>query len=279
MLMSASLQTVAPAPALSTTVEELAEFLTLTPEVITQAHQNVKNGTAAFLVVSGKLASGKDTVAPALLETVGYPLRTHLYYAQALKDEVNQIIDDIHAVFALTPVNDESRAAFAERISELYNLPAFAADLYSTALVDEVMTVEGLTARSRTEVMRTVLQQHGTNVRRAQDEHYWVKISLRPAITALADGSSVFYTDARFPNEIDWAHACGAFSLRLDVSREVQLDRLSSRDGLAMPSLETLEHDSETALDDYANFSCRLNNDGSLSETLALASTAFSSWR
>lgn len=257
----------------------LAAFLDVDPDVVDVALANLAADRCTFLVVSGKLASGKDTVAPAILDRLGYTETTHLYYALPLKEELNAIMGDIRAwFFTVRPASmtQRRRRDLAHILAAKHDMSVEHAEFFVGRLLDQVRMTHSLHSRSRTEVVRQALQRLGTDVRRSQDPEYWVKLALKPAVETLAQGRSVFFTDARFPNEVEHASLLGARTCRLDISRAVQADRLRGRDGIAVPSEETLTHLSETSLDDYAGFDIRVSNDGTLEEGLAAVLSAWS---
>lgn len=235
-------------------------------DVAERAALNLYDGNVMLFIVSGKLASGKDTIAPAVFDAFGITDREHQYYAKPLKDEVDAIIADLRQYWAANPVAAITagyRAQLDELISVNHSIDLAKTGMYTGRLFDQVRIHAGVHARTRSQVMRRVLQYHGTDVRREQDEDYWVKRALNPAITALADGTSVFVTDARFPNEASVSSTFGAFVARLDIDSETQMRRLSSRDGLTVDPA-ALVHASETALDDYPSFDVRLDNVGTV---------------
>lgn len=237
------------------------------------AAANMAAGSALLLVISGKLASGKDTVAPAVMDAVGAFNREHHYYSRALKDELDQIIALIrtwHDQQRPAAMTGRLRGVLAEHIGREMHMPARQAlEFFAGSLTNQVLAVRTVHARSRTSVIRRALQVLGTDVRRAQDEDYWVKKTVQAAWSTLAAGTSVYFTDVRFPNEVRGPSAMGAFAVRLDVSEATQRERLASRDGL-VPDAAALTHVSETAMDDYDAFDLRVDNNGSLERAVEL---------
>lgn len=245
------------------------------------AAQNLANGAVILVGVSGKIASGKDTIAPLALDLWGAGDALRDYFANALKDEVDVLFANIRywAKTSDEPIDPasityEQRESLARFLSAQHSFPfEQALDFYTGAVAAEILANPALHARCRTDAIRSALQRHGTDVRRAQDNLYWVKRTLSPAVSALAAGSSVYFTDARFPNEVESIQALGGVVIRLDISPEVQRERLSSRDGLEINE-EALTHMSETALDAYTGFDVRVDNNGTLAEALALIESA-----
>lgn len=223
---------------------------------VAAAEDVLHSGDAVFLSVNGKLASGKDTVAPLALEAVGVVDALHLYFALALKDEVDVVFDEIR----LSGVPYLAAVGAMDRLGVPHAHRAAVRSVVE-AVWDEVRGDRALTSRHRTDGIRRALQLWGTEVRRAQDPEYWVKATLRPAVTAMAEGRSVYFTDCRFENEVRGASRCGFVTVRLEVTPDVQRQRLMGRDGLKVNE-EALLHPSETALDGYPGFDLVTGNDG-----------------
>lgn len=257
------------------TALELHPALSVFPRaLVTKARENVADGTCAFLVLSGWMGSGKDSVAPAVLERMGHAEgATHMYYALPLKTEMDDILAVLRYEFGSgrtleQPLTDADRAAAAELVAYRFKMPVAHAHYFTGDLLDAALTDPDLHARSRDQVMRRSLQLLGTEVRRAQDENYWVKKALAPTLQVLASGQTVFVTDARFPNEIEAAQSALGFATRLDITRETQERRIAARDGEGVLTEEARNHESETALDDYAGFDLRFLNEGTLDEAV-----------
>ena len=198
-----------------------------------------------ILVMSGKMGSGKDTLAPLIMNAMGLPNARHVYYADPLKDESNIMFETIR--------KSENQQDATRSLEQLYSVPSeFSGELVSAVYED--LKDWSLTSRSRTPGIRKFLQLLGTDVRRTEDPDYWVRKATAQVERLISVGESVFLTDARFPNEVSSMRQLGAWAVRLEISFEEQERRLLARDG-AMPSLEALTHPSETGLDGYTGFS------------------------
>jgi dephospho-CoA kinase len=222
---------------------------------IAAAWRHITHGDVIGLTVSGKLASGKDTVAELALMVTGDGDAIHQSFATPLKAEFNTIID-------ICRTADSGRDATAAVAATLGLTVADSSRMVELAY-DEVRADETLTAYSRTDRIRTALQELGTDIRRGQDGDYWVKKAITSIVDVYASGRSVFFTDCRFPNEADGSRWLAMCVVRLDVTAETQRKRLYARDALA-PDPQALAHPSEIALDDYPHFDLRVNNDGAL---------------
>lgn len=230
-------------------------------------------GAVHLVGLSGKLASGKDTVAPLVMDMLGARRREHMSFATVLKDEGDAILASIRSWAGLqcvsAPLLPVQRVDLGRYLATTHQIPfEKAVEFFAGDVADAAIGDVGLHARARTPVTRAFLQKLGTDVRRAQDDLYWVKRTVGPAAAAMATGTSVFFTDVRFPNEADAVRALGGTLIRLDVTEQTQRERLRARDGLEL-DVAAGAHPSETALDDYAGFDVRVSNDGPLEETLA----------
>lgn len=239
------------------------------PEIAEAAWENLQRGSITLLLVSGWIASGKDSVAPAVMERLGIADAEHVYFALPLKAEADELIQIVAAIPGADP--DPASAEVAGH----FGVPLHQAAAVVGALWAPTRNADhGLTARTRTPEMRFVLQYWGTEVRRAQDPDYWVKRALPPALAAMAQGRSVYGTDARYPNEVQGGRATGFTVVRLDITRSTQRHRLLARDGIE-PDTASLHHSSETALDDWDGFDLRIDNNGSMEPTVEAICSLF----
>lgn len=220
----------------------------------------VHTSEAPRLVVSGRLASGKDTVAAAVMEALGRTDSVQISFATALREEIKVMLDIVKAAADLDAAID-SVATWAG----VHREEAVAT---TTALWDALASNPAITPYTRTKEMRTALQTWGTDVRRKTDDAYWVKQGARAAFTALAAGHPVHITDARFVNEVEIAQGMGFWAVRLEVDLDVRARRLWDRDQLEIdPAAET--HPSEEQLENFLGFDHRVSNNGPLEKTVA----------
>lgn len=209
---------------------------------------------AGVVVISGKMGSGKDTIAPILMPALGRINVTHRFFAAPLKEEINEIIEIIKD-------SDTQNLAQGLVVLKMGVDPGAHVSSVIDTLWGPVKSGEVTTSYDRTTESRTALQYWGTQVRRAQDENYWVNRAVCSLTPELARETSVYVTDARFPNELDAVKEIGGILVRLDVSPEEQARRIFERDGIVI-SEAARAHISETAVDDYQHFDVRLDTDG-----------------
>lgn len=211
------------------------------------------------IVVSGRLASGKDTVAAEIMRILGFPDAVRVSIASPLRDEVNAV---------LGMVRDNEPLKAVARISDYGKLSADSAAQVRFLADRALLEDPGVTSYTRTVAMRALLQHWGTDVRMAGDPLYWTRRAVLNVFSLMSADSAIFVTDARFVGDIDMMHAVGFCSIRLETSPAVRANRLFDRDGIHMDA-ESGDHNSETALDAYENFDLSADNSGSLSDTVS----------
>lgn len=234
--------------------QELSERYDLPIEAAELAKANLQSGKVSFVTVSGKIGAGKDTVAPLLLDLLEIPEseRKQDSFARTLKEEIDQVIQLV--VVAENPEDT------AQLIAATQDVPVEKARVIVNYIWDELKEDPTLTAYNRTKGIRSALQFWGTEVRREQDDNYWVNKAIRRVLLEACKGVSSYITDSRFPNEAAAVRDAGGLTIRLLVSPEEQERRIAARDGLQI-SEDARNHVSETALDDYENFHIVVDTD------------------
>lgn len=245
------------------------------PDVAVNAARHLAGDHVVFVGMSAKMGGGKDSTAPPVLALLGARTAVQHSFAFALKNELDALFSDIRYWASQVPrpgpagLSDDGRWSLSGFLAGRHDIPVEQVfTFFSGAVATEVLANPDVHSRTRTTAVRAALQALGTDVRRAQDDLYWVKRTVAPAVALLAAGQSVFFTDDRFPNEVDSVRLLSGLTVRLDVTRQTQLDRLSARDGAIPVTEEALNHLSETALDDYPHFDVRVSNDGTPTQTL-----------
>ena len=223
----------------------------LTESEISAAYNSLISNGCFLMVISGKLAAGKDSVAPILADRLNkfrVPIKREAF-ADPLKRETTNALQNVY-----TDVKN------VENILRGYGMPESFIPLFSELMTsvsdnfkEKDTPVEDVTTFVRSSGSRAILQMWGTDFRRSQDDIYWVRLAVVSIIKALAKGSSVYITDARFPSEVQSVIDLGGLAVRLEVTPETQAERLFKRDGLTL-SEEMRNHESEIALDDFPNF-------------------------
>lgn len=213
--------------------------------------------------ISGKIGSGKDYLARHLAaELTAHGFATgSASFAFPLKDMLNRILDTLRA----GQVAGDAERAQDFKIATDFGIPYPKAQVLTAYLRPDLAEKADLNAYDRTPGVRSALQYLGTDVFRAEDPNYWVKL-FHGALDETQD--FVFVTDVRFPNEADSIREVGGYMIRLEVPAEIILDRTLNRDGLVYTA-EQLSHPSETALDGYGHFDLTVGSDFSATAIVA----------
>jgi dephospho-CoA kinase len=177
--------------------------------------------------LNGATESGKDVIAQHLVEQHGY---RRIGFADALKQEV--------AVKFRRTLTVEAERMYGHQISS------------GRCTIDEA--IHRLLWDERTALTRALLQEMGTEVRRADNPSYWtikwVQAYLR------REGCSVVVPDVRFSNEFECLRSWGASFIRL------------RRPGHSVAELAS-DHASETSLSEGSfDWDATLDNDGTLDD-------------
>lgn len=232
-------------------------------EALPQAVANLQDGTVKVLAVSGKKGSGKDTFTAELGKALGTPFIMHAF-AYELKSQAQSMFN----IIELLHKNGSTEDMIVNDLIQVYRLWSIPfithnMHLFVQGIIEDLNN--GITPDSykRSPGVWRGLQLLGTDIRRREDNDYWVKKTVSFIVKKLAEGTSVFVSDVRFLNEIKALEDLGAPTIRMEVTPEVQRERLIGRDGTA-PSQEALTHPSEVSLDDYV-FDIVVDNNGSLS--------------
>lgn len=222
------------------------------------AVERQRSKESRFVVFTGKMGAGKDTVGRATAEAL-FPEAFHASFATALKEEVQQMIDTISE--NLSASDDKLSTMITGHFQDVGDAITTEHALFVISKLRPLIRERGnVSSYDRYPEMRVTLQNWGTEVRRTQNPDYWVEKLVTPALGMLAAGQSVYVTDSRFPNEVEAVQRLGGYAIRLNVSRDVQIERLTQRDG-KRPDVEAFEHPSETALDDYTDFDVVIDTD------------------
>lgn len=250
---------------------QVATSMGATQAVSAKALSNLASGTVAALIVSGPQASGKDTIGPAVMSSLGFAEHVRIGIADSLKQELTDVLD------TLTGSVDESKAV------KLVMSTADLSKVHATYIVNTLWgdtrePLTEITGWSRTSNVRKALQYLGNEARESDPTRY-VRLAVPRILESLADGVSLYMGDGRFPREAAPCSVLGMYLVRLYVSDEVKAARLLARDGvIADPS--TLHHEGEYVLNDWPGVDLRVNNSyASSKEVVSVISGAFAAHR
>jgi hypothetical protein len=213
--------------------------------------------------ISGKIGSGKNYLADRITEELYKADHTvaTASFAAPLKTEMGDILADFSV--HINESDDDIEYA-AKALAGVYNIPIPQMKTLLSYVKEELKENPKLDGYARSEGIRRGLQFLGTDIRRNQNDRYWVD-KFYEQVDLNAD--FVFSTDMRFPNEADFVLNEGGVALRLEVPEEVIQERIQNRDGIAY-SADAHKHSSETALDDYSKFSIIVGETFDASEVL-----------
>jgi hypothetical protein len=201
-----------------------------------------------LLLISGKLQSGKNTLADLISAAVtgtGATVSQGLY-AQALKEGCSQ---DFRLL---------SEFLREEHAKLLSGNPGIPEDTLGWMNVQESQWWD-----KKSDLTRVLLQIYGTEIfRNRVDTDHWVK-SLMAAVESSTSDLFVV-TDTRYPNELELPISWGAqHGIRVQSVR-VERPELA-RSGLAG------QHTSEIALDDYTGWDYVVRNSGTMEDLKEIA--------
>lgn len=248
--------------------EDSRSFWTLVDST-TDAHR------ACLVGISGKMGSGKDTVASLLAEMLyrrgdGVVIRS---FADSLKDEVSRTVVDA-LMFqseqgfcdSVTSWSGISSIHAQELLKVLYPLIA---SLLEQRVEPNEVTAELLYRNPADKpLVREVLKFWGNDVRRAQNPDYWVDMATEYVKEQRDMGISCIIPDVRRQNEAGFIKDAVGLLVRLNVSKEEQRRRLLSRDN-KLSDRSAFTHITETDLDDYDRFDLILDTDSMGPEEVA----------
>lgn len=203
--------------------------------------------------MSGKIASGKDYTANLLMEEVVSTgeLVNFISFADGLRIEVRSVANMISLGFGNMEI--------------AYIMKATPSDIkiFRELMADDDEFTRTLDPKLRTKNVRLIMQHWGTDVRRRDNDNYWVDKLVDYVNLNTSQYDYIVVTDVRFPNEANAIIDNGGVLIRCQVDEDTQLNRIKER-GTTITS-EQLTHVSETALDNYDfPFIIDTNRDGDL---------------
>lgn len=234
------------------------------------AGKRLAGGALPGIGLAGPMGAGKDTTAAALADLLRHPSVAHVAggrvpcrvaFADVLKGEAYRQALAVKSILTLrggveTALDVERAIVEDEALCAAFMpagapLPGGLVGLYCQIVADAEREGdagawdEETFIVSKTPAKRVAYQLLGQAVRR-MDPGYWV----RAAVDSVDWGREFpIFTDVRMPNEVAALYDAGAPVVCLRVSPQVQRERLMERDG-ALPSVEALAHETETALDE-----------------------------
>lgn len=202
---------------------------------------------------SGKKAAGKDTMAHLFMDKfrrLGKPAED-VPSSLAIRSEATEIFADIQRWVNNRDVNENDFiASIAEKQDMEERHVRYIIDTVSPLITPGSPALDGW---SRANEVTATLQYLGDTVRLPKDPLYWARKSLWSIAVNASHGVSSFNPSLRFIHDADTLKDIGGYLIRLNIDPQKQAERLLGRDGVVVPP-ETLNHVSETSLDDYSRF-------------------------
>ena len=232
--------------------------------------------------VSGKMGSGKDSLAMRALELAGVSAPVQINLADAIRDELDSCFESYR---------QGGRPALEAHVGSLPGGHSCEPDALAQqallidaviAEVDAESTDQPASSRTRTANVRRGLQGLASIVRSA-DRGFWVNRLITKIGGLDRSVTSIVTTDIREPGEVVYLSAAGYFIVRVNVTKETQLSRLQGRDGITVDDA-ALNHPNETALDSMTvtvadAIDMTIDNDGDLeSAAQIVAARLVSAW-
>lgn len=265
--------------------------------VISTAMQNLDNGSAFVLGFSGKKGAGKDTMAHYFIQQLsadGFTAQQAPISA-GIKNEAQEMFTSIYTwldeqvkPMNTIPISQSSKIqnylvdrnlawnGFEKSFASRFDISHrnFEHIMYLVyPLLKKDKTITGM---SRNNEVIALLQYLGKDVRQPQDALYWVRKMLWNIALNASKGISSTVPDVRFLHDAGSILDIGGYLVRLDITPEEQAKRLMDRDGVVVPP-ETLNHISETALDDFQGFNVRI--DTTVGDSCYTGETIYKSWK
>lgn len=141
----------------------------------------------------GRMRSGKDMLAEYLVAKHGFK---RIALADALKEEVKKVLPKTLAV--------EATRFYGHKIS--------AGEMTLREAVNTILY------RDKTDLTRAILQEWGTDLRRAENQHYWTTKFVQAYLKRA--GVPVVCPDVRFKNEIEMIKVWKGLSIWVERATE-----------------------------------------------------------
>jgi len=212
----------------------------------TSTHRTITDYTK-IISISGKPGAAKNYFSSSLMEDLqkrGYTVAI-ASFAKPLYTELNLFIDRFHELEDLNSnlINETLSKEFSLSSVEVAKLTA----LFDRNLIGERNPEWGYNRRN--ENIRKGLDLLGLDIRRNQNENYW----LNKFSHTVPDTDFVIVSDIRFPNEADWVNDHFGVVIRAEINPRWTEANATNEDGFKY-SKENLESPLESALDMYENF-------------------------
>lgn len=265
--------------------------------VISSAMQNLATGKAYVVGFSGKKGSGKDTAAQYFIDQLaaeGHEA-TYTRISAGIKNEAQEMFDSIYTWLDgsakqtnMIPIAQRSKLenysadrtlawkGFEKSFTSRFDISHRDFEHIMSLVYPLLKKDKTITGLSRNNEVIALLQYLGKDVRQPQDQLYWARKAVWAIALNASNGITSLVTDVRFLHDAQSVLDASGYLVRLDISPEEQAKRLMERDGVTVPS-ETLNHISETALDNFECFNLRI--DTTVGDASYTGDIIYTSWK
>jgi hypothetical protein len=186
------------------------------------------------IALTGKMGSGKSTIADVLMNTYGYRTLSFASPLKGLVIEADPLVmyESLHGTVTPVPIHLSDVLASGKTFEE---------------------------AKRKYPEVRRSLQRIGQGIRRI-DPDYWVR-NLMERVLDVPSGTPIVVPDVRYPNELE--------ALAKNGFKTVRVQRKYPQ-GLTNDESRAMLHESETALDTY-NVDALIKNDGEMIDLISKA--------
>lgn len=204
------------------------------------------------IALSGKLACGKSVLANHLVESFGYtivsigaPIKKATNFLIENKDDFSRYVIESLETLKGKEIVEQSIETIFHHFDSLSDVSSF------------IKQEDG--SYIKNDDYRKLTQYIATEFRTQYGEDVWAIFAVNDALKLTQEGHKVICDDLRLPSEKKIFEKAGFKIIRLNVSKEVQKERIASR-GDGTISEAQLTHPTEIALDNES-FDLTLDTD------------------
>jgi len=212
------------------------------------------------ILISGRMQNGKNTFANFLqekFEKLNFKVSQD-YFAKDLKNICKNDFQKLTIVLDSIADEIKSQIGLFVDLRQLILAPSILNKINEN--VDKLKIKNENWFNDKTPITRSLLQIVGTDIiKKRVDDNYWVKQVKDRCIASNDD--IIIVTDCRFPNEITEMICDEYETVVIRINRDINTQELIA------------SHDSETALNDWKEFDFIVENNGSLEDLKASATS------
>lgn len=206
----------------------------------------MKKEKGIIIAFSGKIGSGKTSTATALGDKMFPNNYKIVSFSIPLKAETDTIVKLIKSLPDKESIDNLLKNSFFDSVNKdkaRHAIEIIFNDVRNGNIVD---------GYNKTPELRKFYQYWGTEVRRKENNNYWIIEMDKTVSPLIHKGINIIIDDVRFENEAYFVLLKKGKLYRLNVDAETRKNRVQDRDG-KQTSVNN-SHDSETNLDDFDRF-------------------------